>query len=372
MAHILQKIGLSYGKAGPTAEEIQSLTDQFYVTLDAQISRCILEFKGSPPQVLLDLKNEVDSGPSGRNWNSAYRIEQKLLPFYLDDMVETELARRIIDARENLRPELSRWYDLQYSELEHDPSPAKSRELLARIVNDLQWRYTLNEVRRGYSKLIRGRTELLFGIAIAIAVLTGIIIDVWAIRPLTSEWHAALAAAAGIWGATFSMLISLKKRVAASSLDELKPMRSWGMLLARVLVGMGAAVILFFFLKAKLLEGQLFPDLASATSGADGGGGSQTGEVTQVMSGTGSRANGSVLEIQDYKLIVWCFLAGFSEKLVPNILAKSESRVGETATPMSPADVARPSPSAAKAETRSDQAGASKPVEAAKDSSDTG
>lgn len=113
------------------------------------------------------------------------------------------------------------------------------------------------------------------------------------------------------------MLSSLKSRLEKSELDELKLMRPWVMLLSRALIGTGAGCVLYFFLRSGLLGGGAFPDLAAL----------DTTPVTR---------KGLAL------LIIWCFIAGFSEKLVPSILEKTEGRAGST-TPKD-SDRYRPGP----------------------------
>jgi hypothetical protein len=115
------------------------------------------------------------------------------------------------------------------------------------LVNDLQWRYTVNEVKRTYSKDITKITGLIFivGIAAFAAAVFGI--------ALISKWHPGvrdaaqllLAGLAGGWGAGFSMLASLKGRMDAADLNDLKLMKSRWILWSRPLIGVGAACILY-------------------------------------------------------------------------------------------------------------------------------
>jgi hypothetical protein len=103
------------------------------------------------------------------------------------------------------------------------------------------------------------------------------------------------------------MLGSLKSRLTASELDDLKLTRPWVMLLSRVLICTGAGCVLYFFLRSGLLGGSAFPQLTTLDT---------AGEVPR----------------KDLALlIIWCFIAGFSEKLVPSLLEKTESRAGSTA-----------------------------------------
>ena len=122
-----------------------------------------------------------------------------------------------------------------------------------------------------------------------------------------------LAGLAGAWGASFSLLIGLKKRMEESSVNDLKLMGHRSTLYSRPLIGGGAALILFFFVAAGLLAGSLFPD----------------------FSGTDRTIQNLAL------LVVLSFIAGFSEKLVPGLLARTEGRISE---PRSEAEQATPPP----------------------------
>src|SRR5262249_55819484 len=139
---------------------------------------------------------------------------------------------------------------------------AHCRTLLSRLVNDLQWRYIVNEATRRYSKLITSRTSLLSVWALmAFAALIGVVIFVPWMFKYDDLRLLFVAGLAGAWGATFSMLTSLKGRLEASQFDDLKLIRSWALPISRALVGAGAACILFFFLLSGLLAGTAFPTL---------------------------------------------------------------------------------------------------------------
>jgi len=236
-----------------------------------------------------------------------------------------------------LRQELAAVYDAQVREVETLPETLQGndrtaivserrRTLLARIVNDLQWRYIVNEATRRYSKLITKRTAYL---SVSALVFFIILVALIHYKPVEFKYGdlrlLEVAGLAGAWGATFSMLASLKGRLDASQFDDLKLMRNPSVLISRVLIGAGAACILFFFLLSGLLGGSAFPTLAQPTpaSGETRSSESQTNRPES----TPAPVPTSDFPKRDLALlVVWCFIAGFSEQLIPGLLATTEAR----------------------------------------------
>src|SRR5205085_2549579 len=96
----------------------------------------------------------------------------------------------------------------------------------------------------------------------------------------------------------------------AVTLEDLLTACSWRTLIVRGSVGLGGAAIFYFFFRSRLLEGNLWPNLTKlgfeplVSAGPDG-----------------------LVPNQDWcLLVIWCFLAGFSETLVPSILSNTEKK----------------------------------------------
>ncbi len=331
-------------QVGPEAEEVKAFSEQFYVTLCTHVNAVRERLRGRHgSHVALEHITSLIGKRKLKQWTwrDAYEVEQQLIHLYDPRTLTTELERRVLESRTVLQPPVTEWYQKEFAKSQDHKS---QRALLLRLVNDLQWRYTINEAARSYKKQIARRTGWIFSVVIllvgvivvigptsgetaaaentmvavngtltqaqlgAVTTQLGTVLTKWR---LPEHFLALLAGIAGLWGAAFSMLTSLQSRIELCSFDDLKLARSWGMLFARLLVGAGAAGILYFFIVSELIDGQAFPE-------------------TQTLL-EGQTANGELA-----KLVVWCFLAGFSEKLVPGLLAKTESKVAENSPHVTP------------------------------------
>lgn len=284
---------------GPEAEEIKALSDQFRVTLKAAVRK--IEAGEQSRETLEPIEKLLDK--EDWRWKDAYEVEQSVVLLYDEETLRTELSRRVLEAQQVLYPNVAAWYQERANEVQ---TSNEQRALLLRLVNDLQWRYTVNEAKLGYVKQITGRTGWIFILAVVTFIgflfffLFATRLQAWI--NLQQFLTFLLAAVSGFMGASFSMVASLKTRLESSSINQMKNASSRAILLSRVLVGTGAAMILYFFFESELLTGAAFPNLMIPLPPAD--------EVLQ----------------QRALLIVWCFIAGFSEKLVPGLLAKTEAQ----------------------------------------------
>ena len=104
------------------------------------------------------------------------------------------------------------------------------------------------------------------------------------------------------------------------TLDEVFLHREVSYTLLRAGVGMCGALIVYFFFRSGLVSGALFPTFEKVSI-----------DYVDVPKGAGSVPMSFVMPSKDLALLTfWCFLAGFSEALVPSILASTERQLSET------------------------------------------
>jgi hypothetical protein len=145
-----------------------------------------------------------------------------------------------------------------------------------------------------------------------------------------------LVAGFGLLGAYFSRAMSFQSRLAMVNFEDITNLYQWRMLLLRLLYGAIGAVILYFLLRGRLLGGSVFPDLSQISIGEqpvwkagkdgvalvkDNGGGYEPAGLT-ILAPTADLA----------KLLVWSFIAGFSERLVPDTLERTEAQAKQSDT----------------------------------------
>jgi hypothetical protein len=334
----------SWWKGQPAAlseSEVRELTAQFYVTLEAYFAK--VKSAGAPQ--CKDAWDRVERllTQEPRNWTNAYAVEQLLVHLFDDGTVESELQVRAQEAKGALRPSLVDYYTAQIAKT--DLVPDQRRALLGRIINDLQWRYTVNEVKRSYTKEITLKTGQLFIGSLLVFAVAALL--TWRFPDLQRFDVRLLVPAilAGCWGAAFSMLSSLRDRLAASDLDDLKLLRARWVLGSRLLIGAGAASVLYFFFVSGLVTGTAFPDFKAATSAqasavtpapTSAATSAPTSTATPAPTSTPTSAPAAVDSVAWLKffslLVVWCFVAGFSERMIPGLLASTEARLeGSTA-----------------------------------------
>jgi len=139
-----------------------------------------------------------------------------------------------------------------------------------------------------------------------------------------SKWWSMFALwtalTAGLLGAFFSRLITVQRQWASMTLEDVFLHRELSYSLLRAGVGVCGALIVYFFLQSGIVDGALFPKFSEIA-------------IQWVPPPDGALPMTFVSPSKALALLTfWCFLAGFSEALVPSILSNAERQLGDAAT----------------------------------------
>ena len=182
-----------------------------------------------------------------------------------------------------------------------DPTALKKQQALYQsLLQALQADFIETRFRRRLRRETAG-TLLVFGIIVLLVAVAPICFP-----PVIGGhgFYLLIAACFGMLGAYFSRMLSFQTKLASIGFDDVMNLYAWRMLAVRLLFGIIGAIIFFYLLYAGLLGGDAFPD----------------------MKKLGHQAAPNLPEGDFAKLLVWLFLAGFSERLVPDSLERAEAQ----------------------------------------------
>lgn len=293
---------------------------------------------------LAELRRTDWTNRENESWNQAYRIERLFVLYEPSQYLREELTRRLAQAFEE---NVGAWkrLNLAAQALAVDPSHPGANDAIIRslLLETLEETHSTKQ-RKFFSRPIRreATTKIVwFGLAaFTLFILPYLVLYYNLLRhePINiSSWSwlpLYCAATTGLFGALFSRLLYLQSNWNALTIGGLKDARDYASILLRASVGMIGAVIVFFFLKSGIVSGGLFPDFTQI--GIEG--------FKFPPPAPGETADYAARDIPvSFRLyypskswallVVWSFLAGFSERLVPSILRETEFTFDKSATP---------------------------------------
>lgn len=277
------------------------------------------------------LKPGQEASPieSEAEWDEAYRAERMIEMLLSGTQLRQEIAARLDELAFDNAVEAER-FRVQFDAIAKASSQSDVaaddtvlRSLLLRIMERLHWhakkRYLSRPVRKQATKNVLWC--MLAAFLLAVIPYIAIYLDFHGEHSLSAYWtlfalYTALVS--GLLGAFFSRLLTIQRDWASMSLDEVFLHREFSYSLLRAGVGVCGALVMFFFFKSGLISGALFPKFENMAM-----------EWIAVPDGSMS----FVVPSKDLALVtVWCFLAGFSESLVPSILTSTERQLSEGAS----------------------------------------
>lgn len=292
------------GKTRPTTDtEPEWLLRQYYegLTVSFLIAK---RNPDAPDDVVARIEALFKESEDHQWWGNAYEIEQCLTYLYDDEMLEEQLHRRLIDFELHSDKERSRRFKAR---LETTLEKRAKQELLRDIMSNVQWYYRKRDVRRDYHR--KARIKALYVFLIALFVFSATLVvshSDWLFDYASFKQNTralVIVVCSGFLGASFSILLRVKTKLTDSSIEDLRVLDNIHYIALRPVIGVGAALILFFLVQSGLLGGSLFPALPLQD------------------------ATHFVAHYADIsKMIVWSFIAGFSEYFVPSLLKQTESR----------------------------------------------
>lgn len=289
-----------------------------------------------------------------QDWRTAYLIEQLSVGVANPEKLRIEAGRRLLDA-DRLKLRELEYYKAEIAALDTPPQAGTSRDpqehlfrLVLRLVTDCQWGFLRRSIKRQYAKVYNRRLYWIFVATFALLLVTLF----FHATPLEIQSNASCAAeassgctnagetsegkrdslnllglsgfwlalVAGVFGAAFSMISQSSKRVREATLDDIEAISRPVQMLIRVSLGAGGAGILYFIFKASLIDGVVFPNLDSLGFAK-----------MKTVEASNDALLGTFIPNKDLAaLMVWSFLAGFSERLVPSFLDRIETSANET------------------------------------------
>ena len=147
-------------KADAGEDQGPDLLKQFYSTLRVIYLATHSKNAGQPPNEKIDakLKQLFEATPS---WRGAYEIEQLLSLVMTEEQLDTELARRLEEAKGVQLTYVGKLEE-QWGAANESNSTKAKRALLQRLLNDLQWFYSQRIQRRAARQKLGIRVSCLF------------------------------------------------------------------------------------------------------------------------------------------------------------------------------------------------------------------
>ena len=273
---------------------------------------------------ILNSPDDESSTESEAAWDEAYRAERMIEMLLSGVQLRQEIAARLDELAFDNAVEAER-FRVQFEAIAKSSSDSHApaddtvlRSLLLRIMERLHW----HAKKRNLSRPIRKQATKNILWCMLAAFLLSILpyLAIWLDSRVSSYWtlfalYTALVS--GLLGAFFSRLLTIQRSWGNLSLDEVFLQREFSYSLLRAGVGVCGALVMFFFFKSGLIDGALFPKFENMS-------------MDFIYSGDMA----FVVPSKDLALVtVWCFLAGFSESLVPSILTNSERQISEGTGP---------------------------------------
>jgi hypothetical protein len=281
---------------------------------------------------LLDAPRRPKPSEGGLEWDEVYKLGRLMTLLFNGAQLRQEITRRLAELVDQKVSEADR-FRREYEALT-GPAPDGQvaddeglRALLLRVIEALQWAAKRKYLERPIRKEATKKTliGLLAAFLFLVAPYVLLSLDYTSGAEPVSRWwsHLALyiALISGALGAFFSRLILLQRDWSNLALHEVCFHSEWAYALLRAGMGICGALILYYFFQSGLINGSIFPHVDKLA-------------VNLIAADPPAVHIAFTAPSRDLALLtVWCFLGGFSEVLVPGLLAKTERQFSQPGAP---------------------------------------
>jgi hypothetical protein len=352
MTEIIDRVPAAADRKRPASSEIKSERDYLLSYIDQLIGQYQISdgatsgLEGTGARNLIDA---VGKKPSSQlTWDDAYNIEAALVEIETGE----SLRRKAWAIRAEYRDIVGQRQYEDYLK-SAPPYPARGdvedlRRDCQQLLRELHWLYTIIPVQeQARNKLSLRISAVTLGLCIVLALFY----VVWMAKASSQsgEWGVPVIPVVAFCGA-IGGAVSVQRRIQAMRTDGNPVANLLGTLrqlfisidLAPV-TGSIAAILLYLLFSAGLLQGSVFPKIAdyrvtqmsqgiltlSATQPADA-----APPAMQPLSYINFFQYAAPATLGDYaKLLIWAFIAGFAERLVPDTLDRLVAQTDQNDTP---------------------------------------
>jgi len=244
----------------------QEIIKQYYINLRVEFDNTCSKYDNLPT----DITDKIEAlfKESKMTWGNAYEIEQHLAHIWDAETLKTDLKRHLVSYGHHFSTTKYNHYKKEIAEvLNGNQSIETKRSLLLRMLNALHSFYTERAECLDYGFIIRVRTAIIYLIGFALFISSLVYCYYAEHMPLSSELL-LITVTSGFFGASFSMLTSLKKQLALSTIEDFKIHHRLIYILKRPFIGVGAAVDTLLFYPIWAIKRQFIPNLTDARTGA--------------------------------------------------------------------------------------------------------
>jgi hypothetical protein len=309
--------------------------EQYFDNLRVEFHSTIAKRKDLPQNIIAEIEktfsrvsDESDTDKNKLSWFDAYRIEKYLVHICDEETLDTNLKRLLVSCQDHLPEKSYNSYKSELEDIKKKGGRQEKQSLLLRMQAELHSFFIKRSENREYGFLTRIRIAFIFLVAVALFVSS--VICVFCFNDYaTTPGMVTITIASGFLGASFSMLVGLKRQLATATMEDLKILHRNSYIFKRAIIGVGAALISYFLIQSGLLDNLINNDLLPDLQISD----AQYKYVGDVQYLQYVRYEQNIQDIQDSRyenisvLIIWSLIAGFSEILVPSLLIGVENRI---------------------------------------------